>query len=126
MYSLIGKQLPKMNLLKIPDTARIAWNTLDDLEMERSDQESIFLATFDDVATNFKYRHQIDYSYYNRGYFEQNPKFILAVYTCGNLDRDESNRIDYFEKHYDGMHDALDDINHWLNYFKDYPTIKEN
>lgn len=107
-----------MQHLTIPPTARIAWNTLEDTAMVRESQESIFLATFDDEATNFEHRHQIDYSYYNRGSFEKHPKFILEVYTFGELNNEESETTYHFEKQYDGMHDAINDINYWLAYFK--------
>jgi hypothetical protein len=38
-------------MLKIPNSARIAWNTFDHKKVQRDDQESIFLATFDNPMT---------------------------------------------------------------------------
>jgi hypothetical protein len=112
-----------MKPLIIPATARIAWNTLDDTIMIRESQESIFLATFDDIVTNFEHRHQIDYSFYDRGSYEGNPKFILEVYTFGELDNEASDTVYHFKKEYEGLHDAIDDINYWLDYFKDKNRI---
>jgi hypothetical protein len=49
-----------MVTIQIPDTARIVWNTIGQLSIEnRSPQESIFLATFENDT------YFVDYSFYN-------------------------------------------------------------
>jgi methyl halide transferase len=108
-----------MNKLLIPDSARIAWNTISDSVLERSDQESIFLATFDDISTNTKYKYQIDYSFYSRGKYEGKPKYILRVYSFGLDFENYSDTINYFDKEYDALADAINDINYWMAHFKD-------
>ena len=113
-----------MQKLIIPKTARIAWNTIEDLVVERDDQESIFLATFDDVPTNNRAKYQIDYSYYNRGKYAAAPKFMLHVYTCGVDFENYSDTINHFDEYYDNMLDAVDDINNWLAFFKHHKRIK--
>jgi [ribosomal protein S18]-alanine N-acetyltransferase len=106
-------------MIKIPTFARIGWNTFDDKIVERDDQESIFLATFDDIAENITHRHQIDYSYYNRGRHEAAPKFVLHVYSYGKDYENYSDTINHFDKEYDTMDSAADDINHWLQFFQE-------
>lgn len=106
-------------MLHIPTFARIGWNTFDDKTVQRDDQESIFLATFDDFQTKTLHQHQIDYSYYNRGRFEDAPKFILHVYSFGQDFVDYSDTINYFDKEYDTMDSAAEDINHWLQIFQE-------
>jgi Thiopurine S-methyltransferase (TPMT) len=108
-----------MDKLIIPDTARIAWNTIDDTLVERDDQESIFLATYDDVDTNTKSKHQIDYSFYNRGKYAAQPIFILQVYSYGQDFDIDSDNVTHFEKRYEVLRDAITDINYWLDYLKD-------
>jgi hypothetical protein len=104
-------------MLKIPTFARIAWNTFDQKDLWRDDQESIFLATFDDVLTQTQYKYQIDYSYYNRGKYEAVPVFILHVYSYGKDFENYSDTINYFNKAYKTMDEAEGDINHWLKIF---------
>ncbi|MFM2269905.1 MAG: hypothetical protein RL757_3346 [Bacteroidota bacterium] len=104
-------------MLKIPTSARIGWNSFDDKIVQRDDQESVFLATFDHPATGELYKFQIDYSYYNRGRFEAEPKFILHVYACGQDFENYSDTVNYIDKEYDLMDDAAEDINHWLQFF---------
>jgi hypothetical protein len=87
-----------MEKINIPTFARIAWNTFDDKTVQRDDQESIFLATFDDLQANLLHKHQIDYSYYNRGKYETAPKFILHVYSYGNDFENYADTINYFDK----------------------------
>jgi methyl halide transferase len=108
-----------MTKLIIPDSARIAWNTIGNKVVQREDQESIFLATFDDISTNSKYKYQIDYSYYNRGKYEEIPKFILHVYSYGQDFENYSDTVNYFDKEYDKLSDGIGDINYWMDYFKD-------
>jgi GNAT superfamily N-acetyltransferase len=103
-------------MLKIPTSARIAWNTYDDKTVQRDDQESIFLATFAEPFSGKLHKFQIDYSYYNRGKYADNPKFVLEVYACGDEDFDTDH---YFVKHYKMMDEAENDINHWLQVFHD-------
>jgi hypothetical protein len=103
--------------LIIPITARIVWNTIEDKTLERDDQESIFLATFTDPISKEKDKHQIDYSYYNRGKYESNPKFILHVYTRGLDFENYLDTINHFDNEYDALDDAIKDINYWLAYF---------
>ncbi len=112
-----------MKKLILPKTARIAWNTIEDLVVQRDDQESIFLATFDDVPTNNRAKYQIDYSYHNRGKYEAAPKFMLHVYTCSVDFENYSDTINHFDEYYDNMLDAVDDINHWLAFFKHHKRI---
>jgi hypothetical protein len=112
-------------MLKIPTFARIAWNTFDQKDLWRDDQESIFLATFDDFQTKTLHKHQIDYSYYNRGRFEAAPKFILHVYSFGQDFENYSDTVNYFDKEYDTMDEAADDINHWLQEFQEKVTNRE-
>jgi hypothetical protein len=112
-----------MKKLIIPKTARIAWNTIDDTTVQRDDQESIFLATFDDVPTDYRAKYQIDYSYYNRGKYEAAPKFVLHVYTCGVDFENYSDTINHFDKEYDTLDGGVEDINHWLSFFKDHKRI---
>jgi hypothetical protein len=109
-------------MIKIPTFARIAWNTFDQKDLWRDDQESIFLATFDDFPSKTPHKHQIDYSYYNRGRFEAAPKFILHVYSFGQDFGDSSDTVNYFDKEYDTMDEAADDINHWLQEFQEKVT----
>jgi [ribosomal protein S18]-alanine N-acetyltransferase len=109
-------------MIKIPTFARIGWNTFDDKIVQRDDQESIFLATFDDFESKTLHKHQIDYSYYNRGRFEAAPKFILHVYSFGQDSENYSDTVNYFDKEYDNMDDAVDDINHWLQFFQEKVT----
>jgi ribosomal protein S18 acetylase RimI-like enzyme len=109
-------------MLNIPTFARIAWNTFDDKTVQRDDQESIFLATFDELQTNSLHKHQIDYSYYNRGKYETAPKFILHVYSYGNDFEDYADTVNYFDKQYDAMDSAAEDINHWLQFFQEKVT----
>ena len=106
-----------MEKLIIPKSARIAWNTIADTTMERDDQESIFLATFDDVPTANRAKYQIDYSYYNRGKYEAAPKFMLHVYTCGVDFENYSDTINHLDKTYDTLDGGIEDINHWLSVF---------
>jgi methyl halide transferase len=108
-----------MNKLIIPDSARIAWNTIGNKVVQRDDQESIFLATFDDVAAKAKYKYQIDYSFYNRGKYEGKPKFILHVYSYGQDFENYSDTVNYFDKEYDALNKGIEDINYWMDYFKD-------
>jgi methyl halide transferase len=108
-----------MGKLIIPDSARIAWNTIGDTLVERDDQESIFLATFDDVDTNTKSMHQIDYSFYNRGKYAAQPIFILQVYSYPKDNDIHSDNVNHFEKRYEVLRDAVKDINYWMNFFKD-------
>jgi methyl halide transferase len=108
-----------MDKLIIPDSARIAWNTIGDTLVERDDQESIFLATFDDVDTNTKSMHQIDYSFYNRGKYAVQPIFILQVYSYPPGFDVNCENINHFEKRYEVLGDAVPRINYWLAYFKD-------
>ena len=103
-------------MIKIPKSARIGWNSFDDKIVQRDDQESIFLATFDDAVSGEEHKFQIDYSYYNRGKYADNPKFILEVYTCGNGDFET---VHHFYKSYKMMDEAENDINHWLQVFHD-------
>jgi hypothetical protein len=105
-------------MIKIPTFARIGWNSFDNKTVQRDDQESIFLATFDDFQTKTLHKHQIDYSYYNRGRFETAPKFILHVYSCGQDSENYSDTINYLDKEYDTMDSAAEDINHWLQFFQ--------
>jgi hypothetical protein len=112
-------------MLKIPTFARIAWNTFDQKDLWRDDQESIFLATFDDFPSKTPHKHQIDYSYYNRGRFETAPKFILHVYSFGDDFGDYSDTVNYFDKEYDTMDEATDDINHWLQEFQAIVTNRK-
>jgi hypothetical protein len=109
-------------MLIIPTFARIAWNTFDQKDLWRDDQESIFLATFDDFPSKTPHKHQIDYSYYNRGRFETAPKFILHVYSFGQDFGDSSDTVNYFDKEYDKMDEAAVDINHWLQFFQEKVT----
>jgi hypothetical protein len=102
-------------MLQIPTFARIAWNTFDRKDLWRDDQESIFLATFDDFQTKTLYKHQIDYSYYNRGRFESAPKFVLHVYSFGQDFENYSDTVNYFDKEYDTMDEAADDLNQGFN-----------
>ena len=112
-----------MKKLIIPKSARIAWNTIEDTTMERDDQESIFLATFDDLPTADRAKYQIDYSYYNRGKYETAPKFILNVYTCGDDNENYSETINHLDKSYDALEYSITDINYWLSVFgKKYHT----
>jgi ribosomal protein S18 acetylase RimI-like enzyme len=111
-----------MEKINIPTFARIAWNTFDDKTVQRDDQESIFLATFDDLQANSLHKHQIDYSYYNRGKYETAPKFILHVYSYGNDFENYSDTVNYFDKQYDSMDSAAEDINHWLQFFQEKVT----
>jgi hypothetical protein len=106
-------------MIKIPSFARIGWNTFDDKIVQRDDQESIFLATFDDLEENILHKHQIDYSYYNRGRHEAAPKFVLHVYSFGKDYENYSDTINHFDKEYDTMDSAADDINHWLQVFQE-------
>jgi methyl halide transferase len=108
-----------MGQLVIPDSVRIAWNTMADIIVQREDQESIFLATFDDLPTNTKYKYQIDYSFYNRGKYEVEPKYILHVYSFGLDLENYSDTINYFDKEYNYLLDAVKDINYWMDFFKD-------
>jgi hypothetical protein len=112
-------------MLKIPTFARIAWNSFDDKTVQRDDQESIFLATFDDFQTKTLHKHQIDYSYYNRGRFEAAPKFILHVYSCGQDSENYSDTVNYIDKEYDTMDEAAGDINHWLQFFQEKVTNRK-
>ncbi len=106
-----------MKKLNIPQSAKISWNTIDDNEMERDDQESIFLSTFDDLLLGENAKYQIDYSFYNRGKYEAEPKFILNVYTCA-IDRENySDTIIHLDKSYNFIDDAIEDINYWLSVF---------
>jgi methyl halide transferase len=114
-----------MKKLIIPNSAKISWNSIEDLIVERDDQESIFLATFDDVASNIKNRHQIDYSYYNSGKFKDAPKFILHVYTTGIDYENYSDTINHFDKEYDLLNEGIEDINYWLHFFKDYMSLNK-
>lgn len=100
--------------LNIPLTARIAWNTIEDKHLERDDQESIFLATFADPVSKEKDKHQIDYSYYNRGKYEDAPKFILEVYSFTDEVGETAN---HYKNQYDAMEDAIEQINFWLQFF---------
>jgi hypothetical protein len=109
-------------MLKIPTFARIAWNSFDNKTVQRDDQESIFLATFDDFQTKTLHKHQIDYSYYNRGRFEAAPKFVLHVYSYGQDFENYSDTTNYFDKEYDKMDEAASDINHWLKEFQEKVT----
>jgi hypothetical protein len=106
-------------MLKIPISARIAWNTFTEKAFTRDDQESIFLATFDDIASEKKDKYQIDYSYYNRGKYTDAPKFVLEVYTCGD---EAVDALYHFVKKYDGLEEATEDINHWLEIFSNMLT----
>jgi ribosomal protein S18 acetylase RimI-like enzyme len=106
-------------MINIPTFARIGWNTFDDKTVQRDDQESIFLATFDDFEENTPHKHQIDYSYYNRGRYEAAPKFVLHVYSFGKDYENYSDTINHFDKEYDALDNAADDINHWLQFFQD-------
>jgi [ribosomal protein S18]-alanine N-acetyltransferase len=106
-------------MIKIPSFARIGWNTFSDKIVQRDDQESIFLATFDDLAENTPHKHQIDYSYYNRGRHEAAPKFVLHVYSFGKDYENYSDTINHFDKEYDTMDSAAEDINHWLQFFQE-------
>jgi hypothetical protein len=106
-------------MLKIPKFARIAWNTFDRKDLWRDDQESIFLATFDDFQTKTLHKHQIDYSYYNRGRYEATPKFVLHIYSFGQDSENYSDTVNYFDKEYDTMDEAAGDINHWLQEFQE-------
>jgi methyl halide transferase len=108
-----------MDKLQIPDSARIAWNTIADETLQREDQESIFLATFDDIETNAKYKYQIDYSFYNRGKYETAPKFVLHVYAYGLETENYSDTINYFDKDYSNLKDGIKDINYWMDFFKE-------
>jgi hypothetical protein len=110
-------------MIKIPKTARIAWNTLDNKTMERSDQESVFLATFDDPVSNTPHKFQIDYSYYNRGKYADAPQFVLHIYAFGEDRENYSDTAYYFDKAYQNMDDANDDINHWLQVFHEKVVI---
>ena len=116
-----------MQKLIIPKSARIAWNTIEDTTMERDDQESIFLATFDDIPTANRAKYQIDYSYYNRGKYTDVPKFILNVYTCGDDTENYTETIYHHDQLYNALDDAIADINYWLFIFGEkYPTqLKE-
>jgi hypothetical protein len=106
------------NKLIIPPTARISWNTIEDKIVQRDNQESIFLATFDDIPSDTKHKHQIDYSYYSQGrYYEDAPKFVLHIYSFGSDLENYSDTTNYFDKQYDGLDDAIEDINFWLNFF---------
>jgi hypothetical protein len=109
-------------MIKIPTFARIGWNSFHDKTIQRDDQESIFLATFDDFQTKTLHKHQIDYSYYNRGRFESAPKFILHVYSCSQDSENYSDTVNYMDKEYDNMDDAAADINHWLQFFQEKVT----
>jgi hypothetical protein len=109
-------------MINIPTFARIGWNSFDNKTVQRDDQESIFLATFDDFESKTLHKHQIDYSYYNRGRFESAPKFILHVYSFGQDSENYSDTVNYFDKEYDNMDDAADDINHWLQFFQEKVT----
>ncbi len=114
--------IKKNKMLKIPTFARIGWNSFDDKTVQRDDQESIFLATFDDPMTGELYKFQIDYSYYNRGRFEAAPKFMLHVYACGQDFKNYSDTVNYIDKEYDKIDDAAEDINHWLQFFHEKVT----
>jgi methyl halide transferase len=107
-----------MEKLLIPETARISWNTIEDTIVQRDNQESIFLATFDDVASNTQHKHQIDYSYYNSGKYESAPKFLLHVYSFGIDSENYEDTINHFDKEYNTLDGANLDINYWLNFFK--------
>jgi hypothetical protein len=107
-----------MKKLILPQTARIAWNSIENTIVQRDDQESIFLATFDDVPTDYRAKYQIDYSYYNRGKYEAAPKFVLHVYTCGVDFENYSDTINHFDKEYDTLDGGIEDINHWLDFFQ--------
>jgi hypothetical protein len=108
-----------MKKLIIPDSAKIAWNTIEDTVIERDDQESIFLATFDDIPSNTPHKYQIDYSFYNRGKYKKSPKFVLRAYKFGEDYENYDDTINYFDKEYDILEAAVDDINYWLDFFKD-------
>jgi hypothetical protein len=112
-------------MLNIPTFARIAWNTFDQKDLWRDDQESIFLATFDDFPSKTPHKHQIDYSYYNRGRFEGAPKFILHVYSFGQDFGDSSDTVNYFDKEYETMDESAGDINHWLQEFQAMVTNRK-
>jgi hypothetical protein len=100
--------------LNIPTTERIAWNTIEDKTVERDDQESIFLATFEDPISKEKYKHQIDYSYYNRGKYEDAPKFVVSVYSFTD---EFGETVNHYEKQYDKIDEAIEQINYWLQEF---------
>jgi hypothetical protein len=99
-------------MLKIPSSAHISWNTFDDKTLQRENQESIFLATFADALTGKKHQIQIDYSYYNLGKYEENPIFVLEVYTFEEVEPKY-----YFTQQYKSIDEAENDINYWLEYF---------
>jgi hypothetical protein len=107
-----------MKKLNIPDSARIGWNTIEDTVVERDDQESIFLATFDDISSKRPHKYQIDYSYYNRGKYKKAPKFVLRAYKFGEDYESYDDTINYFDQEYKKLHDAVDDINYWMDFFK--------
>jgi hypothetical protein len=111
---LLHSQLKMSKLLIIPTTARIVWNTIEDKLLERSDQESIFLATFTDPISNEKDKHQIDYSYYNRGKYEEAPKYILSVYSFTD---EYEETVNHYENQYEKLDDAIEQINYWLQEF---------
>jgi hypothetical protein len=113
------------NMLNIPTFARIAWNTFDKKDLWRDDQESIFLATFDDFPSKKLHKYQIDYSYYNRGRHEAAPKFVLHVYAYGDDFENYSDTVNYFDKEYDTIDEAVVDINHWLQVFQAKVTNRE-
>jgi ribosomal protein S18 acetylase RimI-like enzyme len=104
-------------MLEIPITARISWNTFDNKTVQRDDQESIFLATFDDLPSGHMHKYQIDYSYYNRGRYEGAPTYMLHVYAYGKDFESYSDTTQYSDIYYDDMDSAEGDINHWLAFF---------
>lgn len=112
-----------MKKLIIPPTARIGWNSIEDTIVQRDDQESIFLATFDDISSKTEHKYQIDYSYYNRGKYEAEPKFVLHVYKFGEDYENYGDTFNYFDEEYDTLDGGVDDINHWMNVFKDNPRM---
>jgi hypothetical protein len=113
-----------MKKLIIPNSARIAWNTIENTVVQRDDQESIFLATFDDIPSKTPYKFQIDYSFYNRGKYKKAPKFVLRAYKSGEDYENYDDTINYFDKEYENLSDAIDDINYWMDFFKDNLRIE--
>lgn len=76
------------------------------------------------MPTANRAKYQIDYSYYNRGKYKDEPKFILNVYTCGdhNDDGNYPDTIYHFDQQYNTISEGINDINHWLQVFNKKQT----
>ncbi|MDZ7879649.1 MAG: hypothetical protein U5L45_18370 [Saprospiraceae bacterium] len=94
--------------LNVPQSARISWNTLNEIPKKyRSNQESMFLATFEHNT------YFIDLSFYDG----EKPYRLEVWRSLGDADY---NKVDYWGKRYAEEAETHADLDYWLKVMEAY------